>query len=266
MSTYPRLVKSSLASGRLAVLALCVVITAACSGAGEPDVTVGPQEPATIAELDAAVAPAAQVLLDAGGIRTTAVYFGVEQPEQAAGFEWLEYRTEGDFFYVQNQREPRLVEAFIQVDEELFTATTTGESDEPWSALGPQPDTVEELLDLLTLLAAIAEQPSQLVDQGDGPSQVSRQQDSEGNVLWTYRRDSSAGDIIEFAAQWLINGDGVLQFYRVGSEVEPISGSSGIVYEFGVADDLEPLDPPVLGSPLDLEERGVPGELIDVTE
>jgi hypothetical protein len=250
----------------LAILAIGMVATAACSGADEPGVTVGPQEPATMAEVDAAVAAAAQVLLDANGIRITAVYFGVEEPEQAARFDWLEYRSDGDFFLVQNQREPRLVEAFIQVDGELFTATTTGESDEPWSALGAQPDRLEELLDLLTLLATIAEQPSQLVAQGAGPSQVSRQQDSEGNVLWTYRVDSSDGDIIEFAAQWLINGDGVLQFYRVGSEAEPISGSSGIVYEFGVADDLEPLDPPVLGSQLDLEERGVPGELIDVTE
>lgn len=265
--SYPHVVSTSASRNlRLVAVAVAIVATAACSGNDGPEVTVGPQESSTAAELDASVSPAAQVLLDAAGLRITAVYFGVVDREQAARFDWLEYRTGGDFFVVYNQRDPRRVEGFIQVDQELYSATTTTEGDEPWSALGPQPLPPAEFLDLLALLTEMAEQPSALVAGEPGGSEVTRQQDSDGNVLWTYRKDGPDPDVIELAAQWLINGDGVLQLYRVGSDVEPIAGSSGIVYEFGIADDLEPLDPPVLGTQLDLEARGVPGELIDISE
>ena len=257
--------KSLFSTARLVVFATCVVATAACSTSDEPDATVGPHEMATVAELDAAVAPAAQALLDAQGLVITAVYFGIEDPEQASRFDWLEYRAEGDFFVVYNQRDPRHVEAFIQVGTELYTATTADQQDEPWSALGPQPVPPAEFLDLLTILTTMAEQPSKVLD-GAGDGEVTRQQDSDGNVLWSFRRDGSDPDVIEWAAQWLINGDGVLQFYRVGSDVKPIDGSSGIVYEFGIADDLGPLEAPVLGTALDLEARGVPSEIIDIGE
>lgn len=264
MPTYPHPVISSTRNALcLAALALVIVTTAACSATDEPEVTVGPQESATVAELDAAVAPAAQTLLDAQGLRITAVYFGIEDPEQAARFDWLEYRTAGDFFFVRNEREPRRIEAFIQVGEELYTATTADQGDEPWSAVGPQPVPPAEFLDLLTDLTAMAVQPSTLID-GAGDGEVTRQQDSEGNVLWTFRKDGSDPGVIELAAQWLINDAGALRFYRMGSDVEPIAGSSGIVYEFGIANNLDPLEPPTLGAPLDLEERGVPSELIDV--
>ena len=108
--------------------------------------------------------------------------------------------------------------------------------------------------------------PSGVVAGDNAAGEVTRQEDSDGNVLWTFQSAGSDPDVIGLAAQWMIQGNGVLQFYRVGSEVEPISGSSGIVYEFGIDNDLGQLDPPVLGTSLDLESRGVPHELIDVTE
>ena len=243
-----------------------MLATTACSGADEPDVTVGPQESATIDELDAAVGPAAQVLLDAGGVRVTAVYFGVEDPEQAARFDWLEYRAEGDYFLVFNERDPRNVVAYLRTGEEVYTAAIVGETDLPWSALDATAEPPDDPIELLGLLTAIAEQPSGTVRGDVSGAVVTRQRDSEGNVLWTYRKDGADPNVIEFGAQWLINGDGVLRFYRVGSDVEPIAGSSGIVYEFGLGDDLAPLEPPVLGAPLDLEARGVPEVLIDVSE
>ncbi len=267
MATYSRPVRSSASSkAPLAALSFVLVVTTACSASGEPEVTVGPQESSTVAELDAGVAPAAQALLEAPGLRITAVYFGFADPEQATRFDWLEYRAEGNFFAVYSELDPRRVEAFIQVGEELYTATITAQADEPWSALGLQPKPPTEFLDLLALLTAIAEQPSMLVDGEPAESEVTRQQDGDGNVLWTLREKGSNPDVIGLAAQWLINGDGVLQFYRVGSDVEPIAGSSGIVYEFGIADDLDPLEPPALGTPLDLEERGIPSELIELDD
>lgn len=244
-----------------------MLATAACSGAAdEPDVTIGPQEPATVAELDAAVGPAAQLLLDAGGLRITAVYFGIEDPEQAARFDWLEYRADGDYFLVFNERDPRNVVAYLRTSEEVYTAAIRDETDLPWSALGGAAEPPDDPIELLAILAAIAEQPSTTVSGDVAGAAITRQQDSEGNVLWSYRKDSADPDVIEFGAQWLINGDGILRFYRVGSDVEPISGFSGIVYEFGIGDDLEPLEPPVVGTPLDLEARGVPEVLVDISE
>lgn len=266
--TYPRPVSSSANSiVRLVALSLVIVLTAAaCSASDEPEVTVGPLEAATIAELDAGVAPAAQALLDASELRITAVYFGVANPEQATRFDWLEYRAEGDFFLVYNQRDPRRIEAFIRVGQEMYSAVTTDQGDEPWSAMGTQSEPPVEFFDLLAILNTMGDQPSTLVGGDTAAGRITRQQDSDSNVLWTFRKDGSEANVIELGAQWLINGDGVLQFYRVGSDVEPIAGSSGIVYEFGIADDLEPLEPPVLGAPLDLEARGIPSELIDMGE
>ena len=219
-----------------------------------------------MAELDAAVGPAAQALLDAPELRITAVYFGIEDSEQATGFDWLEYRMEGDFLVVFNQREPRHVEAFIQIDGELYSATTTAQGGEPWSAAGSQLGNPSELLGLLEILTQNASQPSRLIGETGSGSQVTSQQDSEGNSLWTFRQNSSDPDVIELAAQWLLNRDGILHLYRVGSDVEPISGFGGIVYEFGLADDLERLERPALGTPLDLEDLGVPEGLIDLGE
>ncbi len=248
------------------MLSLFIVASTACSASDESDVTVGPQEPATVAELDAAVGPPAQVLLDARGVRITAVYFGIEDPEQAARFDWLEYRADGDYFLVFNERDPRDVVAYLRTGDEVYTAAIVDQTDTPWSVLSAAADPPDDPIELLELVTVIAEQPSNAIGGDAAGAAVSRQQDSEGNVLWTFRKDSADPNVIEFGAQWLINGDGVLRFYRVGSDVEPISGWSGIVYEFGVADDLEPLDPPVLGTPLDLEARGVPEVLIDVSE
>ncbi len=228
--------------------------------------TVGPQESVTIDELDAAVGAAAQVLLDAGGLRITAVYFGIADPEQAARFDWLEYRAGGDYFLVLNERDPRNVVAYLRTSDEVYTAAIRDETDIPWAALGGTTEPPDDPIELLSILAAIAEQPSSTVGGDVSGAAVTRQQDSEGNLLWTYRKDSPDPNVIEFGAQWLINGDGVLQFYRVGSDVEPISGSSGIVYEFGIADDLEPFEPPAPNTPLDLEARGVPEALIDISE
>ena len=92
------------------------------------------------------------------------------------------------------------------------------------------------------------------------------QQDSEGNTLWTLNNPGIDPDVVTNAAQWFINADGILQFYRVGSEVTPIDGSSGIVYEYAIIADLDRLEPPVPGTSLDLEAIGVPEELRGIEE
>jgi hypothetical protein len=253
----------------LALTAVAALTAASCSSGNDdgPEVTVGEVEEATVGDLDAVIRPAARQLLDAPGLRVTAAYFSFDNPEQVARFDWLEYRAGGDYLVVYSELEPRRSEAFIQVGNDFYSSEITPQNGRPWSEPGPPPGTPEEIIPALAVLTAMAEQSTTLrVDDSDRAREVTRQQDSEGNTLWTLNNPGIDPDVVTNAAQWFINADGILQFYRVGSEVTPIDGSSGIVYEYAIIADLDRLEPPVPGTSLDLEAIGVPEELRGIEE
>lgn len=250
----------------LAAAALTLVL-AGCTSSSAPEVSVGPLETATVSELDAAVRPAAQALLDAPGLRIATVYFDFADPETVSRFDWLEYQSTTDYLVVTNQIQPRDAAALLVIDNTSFSATAGATGSQPWTATGVAQDNPVDSVEALRLLAAMTEQATPtLVAGSERENEVTRQQDSEGNTLWTLNSPGPDPELVTMAAQWIISSDGVLQFYRVSSEVEPISGASGIVYEYGVADDLERREPPEVDSLLDLEELDVPAALRDLND
>ena len=235
-------------------LAIAVLTASACSENAEPSATVGPEESATVAELDGAVRSAAAALLNAPGLRVATVYFDFADPEEVVRFDWLEYQSVTDYLVVTSRITPMDSEATMVVAGEAFSAGSTAS----WAALGPPTVSPNESVEVLVLLAAMAEQTTQSESVTQQDQEVTRQQDSDGNTLWTLITPGTNPETIALGSQWIVGADGALKLYRIGSETEPISGASGIVYEFGVADDLERREPPPLNTPLDLEALDIP--------
>lgn len=238
-------------------LVIAVLTVSACSEADEPAATVGPEETATVTELDGAVRAAAATLLDAPGLRVATVFFDFADPEEVVRFDWLEYQSGSDYLVVTNQITPRDSEATLVVAGQAFSASSTS----TWAALGPPETAPNEGIEVLALLVAMTQQTMLPESDTQQEPRVTRQRDSDGNTLWTLIIPGAEPEVIALGYQWVVAADGALKLYRIGSETDPISGASGIVYEFGVADDLERREPPQLNTPLDLGALDIPVSL-----
>ena len=249
------------------VAAVSALTLAACSSNSAPEVSVGPLETATVTELDTAVRSAAVALLDAPGLRIATVYFDFVDPETVSRFDWLEYQSPSDYLVVSNRIQPRDIAALLVIGNASYSASTTATGSQAWSSTGTTQNDPLEFVGVLRQLTDMTEQTTPaLVAGSDRENEVTRQQDSEGNTLWTLNSPGPDPQVVEMASQWIIGSDGILQFYRVSSEVAPISDASGIVYEYGVADDLERRNPPELDTLLDLEDLDVPTALRDLND
>jgi hypothetical protein len=96
---------------------------------------------------------------------------------------------------------------------------------------------------------------------------ATRQGATDGSELWTLVEPRDAENALT-TRQWIINPDGVLQFYRLYTEPLLLDGDIGaIVYEFGVVDEVpDPVIIPELGSQLRLAELGIPDALLDIEQ
>ena len=103
-------------------------------------------------------------------------------------------------------------------------------------------------------------------DGSNATYDASRQEASDGSVLWTLLLPR-ADDEVE-TQQWIVNPEGILQFYRLFLDMPPLGEDVGtIVVEYGVEDvDPEPVIIPDLGTKLRLNRLGIPDALQNLEE
>ncbi len=234
-------------------LALVVLVTACSSGT-----TVNPEEPATIGDLDAAVQTASRALLARDAIPIVAAYFGVDDTEKIIRYDWVDYRTAGDVLAVFNFLDRSHIEGISHSGGRWMTALISAEETHPWQAdsLG----TPAEAIPAISRLEAMTTQ--QTADQSGAVA--TRQTASDGSTRWalTTPRDDGTGSLTQ---EWIVNPNGLVQFYRVSSDAGLGDGAGAIVFEYGVADaEPDPIIVPVEGTPLVLDELGIPQALRDV--
>lgn len=240
---------------------LVVLLLAACGGDEESDATLGPPQAMTIDDLDAAVRPAARALLDAAGLEATSIYFGFDDPEEVVRYDWFDYRANGDNTFVINRLDEAT--AVVRVGNMSYTAAS-GKEAAPWS-LGeatadvlPPRDTVEQLAQG-SILAMPADSPTLFT--------VTRREAEDGSNVWRFAGIADDGVTEVALFEWIIDRDGVLWFSRIESDQMPLLGSTrAMVTRYAIPDRDEPIQPPTLGAPLDLESLGVPEELRDLDE
>lgn len=250
---------------RLVAVFAIVLLLAGCGGSSQP--TAGPEEPATVAELDAAVQAAAQALLGSESLPIAVVYFDFTDREKIVRYEWIDYRRGGAVLAIDNELDASGAAALSRSDGAWRTASATADLAEPWRA---SPDLGEPLnaIGSLALLDEMLDQttPVATAHDADIDHEVVRQGASDNSELWTLTIPYSDGLVT--TRQWIINPDGVLQFHRIFTDAAPFAGNVGtIIFEYGVDDsDAGPIIVPELGTPLQLDELGIPETLRDLEE
>ncbi len=252
---------------RLSLL-LIALLSIMLGGCGSDAPAAGPEEPSTVAELDAAVHAAAQKLLDRERVAIAVIYFGFDDPEQMVRYDWIDYRPDDAVLAVYKYLDADTSIGLSLSEGRWAIAQVSDEQTHPWReepTLGPPVDVVPAVLQLIEMTERTTPESSET--DAALINEVTRQGASDGSELWTLvmPRDESS----TFAsAQWLINPDGVLNFYRIYSDAVPLTASSGaIVYEFGAKDEEpDPLIVPALDTPLRLDDLGLPIALRNLEE
>lgn len=244
------------------------VLASLLSGCGSDAPTAGPEEPGTVAELDAAVNAAAQKLLDRKRVPIAVIYFGFDEPEQMVRYDWIDYRTDGRVLAVSKYLITESSFALSLDGGRWAIAQVSTEETHPWRE-EPTLGTIENVVPAVQQLIEMSTRITPESSEADTAlmNEVTRQRDSDGSELWTLvmPRDE---DSTFATAQWLINPDGVLNFYRVYSDAVPLTSRAGtVVYEFGAKDEEpDPLIVPELGTPLRLDDLGIPIALRNLEE
>ena len=235
-------------------IAIAVAMLLGACGPSEP--TTGPVEPVAIAELDTAVRDSAQILLDRGSIPIAVIYFGFTNRDDVIRYEWIDYRPDGDVLAVAKDLGGGGATGLARSAGEWRVAVESSEGSVEWRsepALAANPDVVP----IVSQLEAMATQ----VTPASPPLEATRQEASDGSALWTLRSPDEEAPV--GTHEWIINPDGVLQFYRLFFN-EPVLGEDigTVVVEYGVADEeIEPVIIPELGTPLQLDGLGIPEPL-----
>ena len=239
------------------MLVCAALLLAAC---GSAESTAGPVEPVTIAELDTKVQASSSGLLQRELIPIAVIYFGFEDREQIVRYDWIEYRPGGDLLAVTNFLNGEGAIGLARTGGVWRMAVESPQESTPWRAepaLG-DPDVVAAI----EQLEAMTAQETPIGSE----SEATRQAASDGSELWTLLMPRTDG--LVDTRQWIVNGNGLLQFYRVFSEEPLLDGVVGaIVMEYGVEDeDRDPVVIPDLGTKLRLDDLGIPEALRDLEE
>lgn len=251
---------------KLIALVTVALVLAAC-GQSEPDVL--PEEPATVDELDAAVHSAALALLSGDTLPVAVIFFGLEDREEIVRYDWVDYRSETEEILAVTRHLDRTETVALSLTQgEWAEARISDAESYNWRAAMDLGAVSDETWVLARLLDMTTQETREVTEHDAGLAvTVTRQGATDGSELWTLviPEDSES---VRANHQWIINPDGVLQFYRQYQETTPLDGGVGaMVFEFGVEnDDPEPIFVPELGTPLLLSDMGIPPALLDIEE
>ena len=238
---------------RIIMLVGLILLLAACS-TGAP--AAEPGEPVTIAELDAKVQLSATALLERESIPIVVIYLSSEDQNEIVRYEWIDYRQGGDILAVTKPLNEEGASAVARSEGEWRSAADTPQGASLWEAdpsLGENPVAVIAELEAMTTQAT----PIGSEDNPGTTYEALRQVASDESELWTLLISRTDGP--NEAQQWIVNPDGLLQFYRLSSDPPRFGEGIGtIVVEYGVTEeDPEPVAIPELGTPLLLDELGI---------
>lgn len=229
-------------------LVVGLATTLLVAGCASNDVTVGDVEPATVAELNTAVHDASSALQAKESIPIAVIYFTEEEPERAIRYEWIDFRRGGQALAVYRDLETEHTVAVSLSTGGWMNATDT----QPWQP-DSSPETAFERIPAVALLGRLSGED---ISTTITPT-ITRQRASDGSELWTLREDGGAT-----TREWIINPEGLLQFYRISNPEGLDLGASKIIYEYGVSDeDPAPIVVPEPESSLDLDELEIPPAL-----
>jgi len=245
---------------RTLVIALAALSLAACSS---DEVTVGPEEPGTVAEMDAAIRSAASALLSQESAPMTVVYFGFDEDKEVLRYDWVDYRPGGDILVITKHLSEDETRGYSRIDGVWSMASVTSEDSLVWTTDVPE-ITGEETQPGIGKLLAMVGQDSTTSDVFDTEASVVTQQGaSDGSVLWTLVSPYRSGETMA-TQQWIISPNGVLQFYIFYTE-NAATEYGTIIYEFGAGHQTtDPVTAPELGMPLRLDEFEIPDALRDL--
>ncbi|MCP4968413.1 MAG: hypothetical protein GY926_24665 [bacterium] len=251
---------------RLAALALLPALAmAACSG-GDSTATTGPPESMSLADLDATIRPAAQTLLDAPDVEATTIYFAFDDAERVYRYDWMAARNDGDHIIVSNDIDQDAIAAFVQSGADRYSASEIGDESQPWAIFSPALEPPEGTLPL-ALVSQMADGSVLALDDGLDQIAVTRQEAQDGSMMWSLTSPAETGDTDVLTAEWIIDSDGTLWFYRTEADETPLAGyARTIVTRFSIPEEPAPIGPPIEGTGLDLESLGVPDNLIALDE
>jgi hypothetical protein len=258
-----------------AFVLLCTLSLAACSGDGS-DATAGPPEVISIDQLNAAVRPAAQAVLDAPAVQVTTLWF--DPDGEHIRTDWLDHREDNTYIHREDNTYMLVGQAFgptdddvdemawIQLADTRFCASSGADlycdiedpqTDEPWA---PQeaPGVPENMTQLpISLdLEGMARDGTSVEGFGADQIKTTLQPGLDGGIVWTVETPSDDG---AFTRGWKIDADGVLLSYTVGSDGgAPFGLYSRSQFEFLILADPAPILPPAVDTPLDLDALGLP--------
>lgn len=246
-----------------AMLVLVVITGAGCAGSE----TTAQPAPATIGELEAAVQPAAQALLDARALEVTTLWFDENGSQVRA--DWLDYRHDGTFMLVnQSLSSTSDAMAWIQLDGDSFCATSgpglycdidNPQTIEPWARYNRRP--VESNATQIPIPLDIESMAASVNAEGvpEDEMEASRHAESDGAIVWTLDNPLGEGSLTR---EWTIDAAGFLRSYTAGSETGlPFGLYSKMEFGFVVGADPSPIAPPLVGTPLDLNALDLPTDL-----
>ena len=245
-------------------LAIALALLVGACGSNEP--TAGPVEPVTIAELDATVQATSQTLLQRSALPIAVVYFDFADREQLVRYDWIDYRPGGDLLAVTNFLNEQGAIGLARTGGEWQMAVESPDGSTPWE---PRPE-LSGSPDVVSAIEQLEAMNTQQTPANPGSDQTlqyeaTRQAASDGSELWTLI--TPIGDGVVDTHQWIINGDGLLQFYRLYLESAPQAGAGAVVVEYGVEDEeRDPVIIPDLGTPLSLDDLGIPEALRNLEE
>ena len=243
----------------ITAIAVVLALAATACGFGESSATSIPVEPTTREDLDAAVVAAASELLASPQVTVAVVYYAFDNPEEIVRYTWIDYRTDGEVLVFENYLEENRQEASVRVNGEWWAAS----GDDPWHTtadLGAPEDVIATISELGTM-ANQGSLPSSGEDSGE-VGEASVQTGIDKSHLWRIVFEDGAGNGVSH--EWIVNNDGILQFERLVSAGEPISGAGALVLEYTAGSDPDPIGSPEPGSSLEIGKMGMPGELIEI--
>lgn len=248
---------------RILIAVALALLVGAC-GSSEP--TAGPVEPVTIAELDAKVQATSQALLQRSALPIAVVHFDFIDREQVVRYDWIDYRPRGDLLAVTNFLGEGGAVGLARSGGEWRMAVDSPDESSPWESR-PELSGPPDVVSAIEQLEAMTTQQTPASSGSDDAQlyEATRQAASDGSELWTLI--TPIGDGVVDTHQWIINGDGLLQFYRLYLESAPQAGVGTVVVEYGVEDEeRDPVIIPDLGTPLDLGGLGIPEALRNLEE
>lgn len=254
----------------VSVLILATIVSAACSGDGS-DATAGPPEVISMEQLNAAVRPAAQAVLDAAAVQVTTQWF--DPDAQHVRTDWLDHREDNTYTVLgQTVSAPDgdINEmAWIQLADARYCASSGAdmycdvedpETNEAWAPQEtPAIESSSGQLPIALDLAGMARDGTTIEGFGADQIKTTLQPELNGEIVWTVTTPLDDGF---FTRVWRIDADGALLSYTVGSDDgTPFGLYSRSQFDFVILANPTPISPPDLDTPLDLDTLGLPSGL-----